>query len=193
MPLQFKGSKCNFIFLVLTQQELETCRHFDMTSDHEWYLESIKFNNICNIPQARSIKSSVFQVQWDGVYLSSLSDLIEGVYVYQDPTSDEVILSEINTSLFQIKELCISQINIQGHDNKQFPARRIFSLGSDNLILHLNPCINSVVLVPRKRNFWRTLKMKQYPPSYHLVEFITQITCIISSAYEDGLQLMNLC
>ena len=60
------------------------------------------------------------------MYLSPSSDLLEGVYVYQYPTSDEAILSEINPSLVHIKELCISQINIQSDDNKQLPARRTF-------------------------------------------------------------------
>ena len=60
------------------------------------------------------------------MYILPLSDLVEEVYAYQDPTSDEAIMSEISPLLVHFKELCISKINIQGHDNKQFPSRRSF-------------------------------------------------------------------
>ena len=74
-----------------------------MTSDHEWDSKSIDLNIIWKVSQARILKRSVFWVQRDTVYLSPLLDVIEGVYNYQDPTSDEAILSEINPSLSQLK------------------------------------------------------------------------------------------
>ena len=57
----------------------------------------------------------------------------------------------------------------------------IFFPGSDTLILWLNPCINSGILVTSvlKRHFWQPLKMEQDPPSWHLVDVIAQIVCII--------------
>ena len=66
-------------------------------------------------------------------------------------------------------------------------------LVSDTLILRLNPCLNSGESVPSvlKRHFWRILKMEQDLPSCHLVDVISQIACIISSAYKDGLQLIH--
>ena len=67
-----------------------------MTSDHEWYPQSIELNNIRKISQARRLKISVFRVKWDTVYLLPSFDLIEGVYDYQDPTYDEATLSGIN-------------------------------------------------------------------------------------------------
>ena len=35
ITLQFKGTKCTFIWSVTTQREIETCQNFDMSSDHE--------------------------------------------------------------------------------------------------------------------------------------------------------------
>ena len=86
-------------------------------SYHEWDSKSIDHNKICKISQARRLKRSVFWVRRDTVYLSPLLDLIEEVYDYQDPTSDDAILSEINPLLVQLKELCIVQGNIEVHDN----------------------------------------------------------------------------
>ena len=122
IPLQFKGTKCTFLSRVLTRQELETRQNFDMTSDHEWDPQSIDINNIRKISQARRLKRSVLRVQRYTVYISPSSDLIS----YQYPTSDEDILSEINPSLVHLKEFFIAQINIQGHDNEHFLARRTF-------------------------------------------------------------------
>ena len=45
---------------VTKRQELETFQNFDMTSYHEWDLESIDLNNIFKISQSRRLKSSVF-------------------------------------------------------------------------------------------------------------------------------------
>ena len=49
-------------------------------------------------------------------------------------------------------------------------------------------------LVPSalKRHFLQTLKMEQDPPSCHLIGVISQITCIISSAYKGNLQLIHV-
>ena len=60
------------------------------------------------------------------MYLSLSLDLIEVLYAYQNPTYDEAIMSEINPLLFQLKELCLSHINIQGHNNEHFLARQTF-------------------------------------------------------------------
>ena len=97
-----------------------------MMSDHEWDPQSIDLYKIRKISQARRMKCSVFWVKQDTVYPSPSLNLVEGVYAYQDPTSDEAILFEINPSPFQIKELYSAQINIQYHDHKQFLARRTF-------------------------------------------------------------------
>ena len=74
-----------------------------------------------------------------------------------------------------------------------FPLDGILFLGSYILVLRMNPYLNPGGLVPSalKRHFWRPLKMKQYLPSWHLVNVIAQIACIIPSAYEDVLQLIN--
>ena len=63
-----------------------------MTSEHEWYPQSIDINKIRNISQARRLNNSVFRVQRDTMYISTPLDLIEGLYAYQDPISDEAIL-----------------------------------------------------------------------------------------------------
>ena len=60
IPLQFQGTKCTFLSRVPTQQELETCQKFDMTSDHKWDPQSIDLNNILNILQARRLNSYFF-------------------------------------------------------------------------------------------------------------------------------------
>ena len=52
------------------------------------------------------------------MYHSLLLEIIEGVYDYQDSTSDEAILSGINPLIIHIKELCIVHINIKDHDKK---------------------------------------------------------------------------
>ena len=101
--LRFKWNKCTFLLRVLTQRELETCQHFYMTSDHNWYPGFIYLNKIIKISQVRSIKHFFLRVQQDTVYISPSLDIVEGVYDYQDLTSDEAILSEINPSLVHIK------------------------------------------------------------------------------------------
>ena len=103
VPLQFKGTNCTFLLCVSTWQELETFQYFDMTSDHGWYPQYIDLNKIHKISQSIKLKRSVFWVQWNTVYISPFSDIIEGVYDYQNPTSDEDILSVINPSLVQLK------------------------------------------------------------------------------------------
>ena len=60
ISLQFEGGKCTFLWRVPTLRELETCQHFDMTSDHKWDSESIDINNIRKISQARRLMRSVF-------------------------------------------------------------------------------------------------------------------------------------
>ena len=60
------------------------------------------------------------------MYLSPSSDIFEGVYAYQYPTSDEAILSEINPSLVQQNSYVFAQINIKGSDNEKFTARQNF-------------------------------------------------------------------
>ena len=87
---------------VTAQQNLETCQKFDMMSDYEWELQFI------DITQSIRLERSFFRVQRDTVYISLSLYIIEGVYVYQYLTSDEVIMSEINPSLVHIKELCIA-------------------------------------------------------------------------------------
>ena len=69
ITLQFKETKCTFIPHVLTQQELETCHHFDMTSDQECYPQYIDLNNIFKISQVRKLKRSVLRLQQDTMYL----------------------------------------------------------------------------------------------------------------------------
>ena len=69
-----------------------------MKIDNEWNPQYIDLNNMCKISQARRLKRSVFRVQLDTMYLSPFSDLNKGVYAFQDTTSDEAILSEINPS-----------------------------------------------------------------------------------------------
>ena len=66
-------------------------------------------------------------------------------------------------------------------------------LGSDTLILRLNPCLDSGGLVQSalKQNFWWPLEMEQDPPSCHLVNVFAHITCIITSTYEGGFQLIH--
>ena len=46
ITLQFKGNKCNFLFHVPTQQEIEKSQNFDMMSEHEWDPQSINLNKI---------------------------------------------------------------------------------------------------------------------------------------------------
>ena len=100
------------------------------------------------------------------MYLSAFLDLIEMVYVYQDPTYDEAILSEINTSLVQLKELCIAQINTQGCDNEQFPARRTFFYRKQCSVIRavflselqgIGPKRNKVTLVETTQNGTRSV------------------------------------
>ena len=55
--IQFKGTKSTLQSRVPTRQWLETCQHFDITGDHEWYPQSIDLNKIIKISQARSIKA----------------------------------------------------------------------------------------------------------------------------------------
>ena len=69
VPLQFKGTKCTFLSHVLTQLELGTCQHFEITSDHKWDPQYIDLNMICKISKFRRLKRSVFRVQPDTVYL----------------------------------------------------------------------------------------------------------------------------
>ena len=77
-------------------------------------------------------------------------------------------------------------MNIFLLDRPLFPASGI-------LISQLNTCLNSGELVPSalKWYFWQPLKMKQDLPSCHLVDVITQLSCIISSAYKGDLQLIH--
>ena len=93
MPLQFKGIKFTFLSRVTKWRELETYQYFDITSDHEWDPEFIDLNKIHKISQSRRLKRSEFRVQQDTMYIFQSSDLVEGVYVYQDQTSYEAILS----------------------------------------------------------------------------------------------------
>ena len=74
-----------------------------MMSDHKWKIQSIDLNEIHKISQSRTIKNPFFQVKHYTVYLSPSLDLIEGLYAYQDPISDEAILSEINPLLVHLK------------------------------------------------------------------------------------------
>ena len=74
-----------------------------------------------------------------------------------------------------------------------FLLNRLFFPASNILISQLNPCLNSGGLVPSalKRHFCQPLKMEQDPPSCHLVDVISQISCMISSAYKGYFQLIH--
>ena len=128
IPLTFKGTKCVFSSRVPTRFELDTCQHYEMTSQREWNPDSVNLRELRKVSQTSVVHRSVYQVTRDTqrTFPTGNSNHVHDVYAYTDPSSDEAILSEITPSLVQLKEMCIAQINTNEHDNESFPARRTF-------------------------------------------------------------------
>ena len=47
-------------------------------------------------------------------------------FIYDEPSSDEAILSEVNPTLITLKELMVKQIHTTPHHQEVAPARRTF-------------------------------------------------------------------
>ena len=69
----------------------------------------------------------IYQTNRDTVYTYPIptSNYVHDTYSYHDPSSYKAILT-ISSSFIQLKELCITHINVIEHSNEQFPARRTF-------------------------------------------------------------------
>ena len=127
--VQFKGNKCIFLSCVPTHAELDKCRHFDMTSHNEWNPDSENILDLSKISQLSKIDMRyIYHTKRDTVYTYPVptSNQAHDTYSYHYPSSDEAILSEISSSFIQLKDLCITQINVIEHSNEQLPSRRTF-------------------------------------------------------------------
>ena len=58
--------------------------------------------------------------------MSPTSSQASNVYAFDDPLSDEALLSTVSPSLVSLKELCISNINVHKHPNEEYPGRCTF-------------------------------------------------------------------
>ena len=84
-----------------TTYGLENCMHFDLTSDQEWEPDRVDLTKIRRLSQVESKSRAMYMVTMDGK---------ESLY----------------SSLIQIKELSVSQLALQQHDNEIYSTRRTF-------------------------------------------------------------------
>ena len=127
LPLRYKGTKCVFSSRVPTHAELSNCTHYEMTSRDEWDPDSVDLSNIRKLAQSESRKRKrIYMVTMNGDGPSTTSVTNDEEYRYEDPTSDESILSTITPSLIQAKEMLISEVKMKQHENEVHPARWSF-------------------------------------------------------------------
>ena len=58
--------------------------------------------------------------------MSPMSSRASNIYAFDDPLSDEALLSTVSPSLVSLKELCISNVNVHENLNEEYPGRRTF-------------------------------------------------------------------
>ena len=129
LPLNYRGTKCSFESRAPTRDELNNCTHLHLTSNREWNPDEVDLRALYRVSQvAKRECRQVYQVRTDTVYESpSPYDYsTRDTFKYLDPASDEAILSEISSSLVQMKEMSISSVQLKTHDNEVLHANRTF-------------------------------------------------------------------
>ena len=101
IPLKYEGTRLFFKSRVPTREELSSCQHIEMTSSLPWEPSEVKLGKV-----SQSTSRNVFSVKIDTRFVStSPSDYFqESVRQYSDPSTDEAILSEINSVLVTFNE-----------------------------------------------------------------------------------------
>jgi hypothetical protein len=127
IDLQCKGTKLQFTSRVSTRIELHNCRRFELKSEKEWNPETVDLNMMHRISSigAKAPPRQIFKMQSDTklVSPSPTCHTRKPVWKYDDPSSDESILNEINPCLVSLKELTVAT---QSHNKEIYPARRTF-------------------------------------------------------------------
>ena len=129
IPLHYEGTKCLFKSRSPTQNEINNCPHLHITSNIEWDPATVDLRSLYCISSVKKAQQRQAYKVSTGIQFNTLSPVehssIES-FAYADPTSDEAILSDITPSLVQLKEMCVSAINVQSHHNYVIPSERTF-------------------------------------------------------------------
>ena len=123
IPLSYNGTRLSFKSRVPTRDELTNCQHIDMTSTSPWEPSQVRLGQVVGCTRRH-----IFSIKVDENYSSTApSDYSTStVRIYEDPSSDEAILSEVNTALISFKESSIRCINATYAFGEDIPARKTF-------------------------------------------------------------------
>ena len=137
IPLKYEGTRLFFKSRVPTRDELSTCQHIQMTSPVPWEPSEVQLGKVTQ----RSHRS-VFCAKVDTRFIStSPSDYFkENVRNYVDPSSDEAILTEINSVLVSYHEDSARFVNSTNvflyAFGEEIPARKTFVSNEHHQIRH---------------------------------------------------------
>ena len=123
IPLSYNGTRLTFKSRVPTRHELTHCQHIDMTNSFPWEPSQVQLGQV-----KTCTRRHVFSIKVDEHYLSTApSDYSKSeVRMYEDPSSDEAILSEVNTVLISFKENSTRSINATYAFGEDVLARKTF-------------------------------------------------------------------
>ena len=122
IPFRTKGTKVQFTSRVPTDHELHTCNQVELTSDSQWNPESVMMQSV-----TRKRKGSYADDTrpYKRQLCSTNMLASETQYSFLDPSTDEAILSQVNSVLVEAKERFISKLS-QEINQDDIPTRHTF-------------------------------------------------------------------
>lgn len=97
--MQYNGSKLSFSTRVPSQYELSNFEHIHMTNDIPWDPSEVTFGQLQSPQRINQVRTGTEFLSPD-----ELSTNTRDVFAYDDPTSDEAIMHNINPSLIELKK-----------------------------------------------------------------------------------------
>lgn len=115
IPLVTTGTKVQFKSRVPTTEELKSCPHLQLTSKAEWNPSTLQMT-VAQVTQQQ-------EIPWK----RTICGVASNTTVYLDPTSDEALLNDVESTLVNLNDgRTIQETTIYDDDTMDLPVRRTF-------------------------------------------------------------------